>query len=71
MRILPTSLFTLLYVMITFSTLALNANAADIVKLDRIVAVVNQGVVTEQELERRMQSVAKQLAKAGKRAATG
>ncbi len=39
--------------------------AAEVVKIDRIVAIVNQGVITEQELENRMRSVASQLQKQG------
>lgn len=45
-------------------SLASAAFAADIVKLDRIVAIVDQGVITEQELENRMQSVMKKLSTA-------
>lgn len=65
MRILLNPLFTLLCTLAVFST-ASQTYAADIVKLDRIVAVVNQGVVTEQELDARMQSVIKQFSKSGK-----
>lgn len=42
-----------------------NAQAADIVKLDRIVAVVDQTVITEQELESRMATVTAQFKKQG------
>lgn len=51
-----------------FSALVLfsvNSPAADIEQLDRIVAIVDRGVVTEQELKNRIQSVSKQFAKAG------
>lgn len=46
-------------------SLANTLHAAEIVKLDRIVAIVNQGVITEQELENRMVSVGNQLKKQG------
>lgn len=40
-------------------------HAAEVVKLDRIVAIVNQGVITEQELESRIISISSQLRKQG------
>jgi peptidyl-prolyl cis-trans isomerase SurA len=42
-----------------------NAQAADIVKLDRIVAIVDQAVITEQELESRIITVTGQFKKQG------
>lgn len=42
-----------------------NALAAEVVKLDRIVAVVDQTVITEQELESRIATVTAQLKKQG------
>ena len=42
-----------------------NAPAAEVVKLDRIVAIVDQTVITEQELEGRIRTVTAQLAKQG------
>lgn len=42
-----------------------NAHAAGVVKLDRIVAVVDQTVITEQELESRIATVTAQLKKQG------
>lgn len=42
-----------------------SVQAADVQKLDRIVAVVNQTVITEQELENRILTVTAQLAKKG------
>jgi peptidyl-prolyl cis-trans isomerase SurA len=42
-----------------------NAQAAEVVKLDRIVAIVDQTVITEQELEGRIRTVTAQLAKQG------
>jgi len=42
-----------------------NALAADIVKLDRIVAIVDQTVITEQELESRIATVTAQFKKQG------
>lgn len=41
------------------------AQAADVTKLDRIVAVVDQTVITEQELEARIRTVTDQLKKQG------
>lgn len=43
----------------------LTAQAADVVKLDRIVAIVDQTVITEQELEGRIKTVTAQLRKQG------
>lgn len=40
-------------------------DAEDIVKMDRIVAIVNQGVITEQELIKRIRSVKKQFSRTG------
>ena len=42
-----------------------NAQAAEVVKLDRIVAIVDQTVVTEQELESRIRTVTAQFKKQG------
>ncbi|MEK9940453.1 MAG: SurA N-terminal domain-containing protein, partial [Methylotenera sp.] len=47
----------------TFSISA--AHAEDIVKLDRIVAIVDQSVITEFELENRISTVTAQLKKQG------
>jgi peptidyl-prolyl cis-trans isomerase SurA len=41
------------------------AFAADVVKMDRIVAIVDQSVITEQELESRIASLSAQLQKQG------
>lgn len=48
-----------------FSFNHINAQAAEIVKMDRIVAVVDQTVITEQELESRMRTLTTQLSKQG------
>lgn len=48
---------------ISFGNLAVQA--AEIIKLDRIVAIVDQTVVTEQELESRIRSVTAQFKKQG------
>ncbi|MES2637018.1 MAG: SurA N-terminal domain-containing protein, partial [Pseudomonadota bacterium] len=45
-------------------TLAVTNSAAP-VKMDRIIAIVDQGVITEQELTNRMQTVSAQLQKQG------
>ena len=44
---------------------SLNAHAEEVIKLDRIVAVVDQTVITEQELENRIRTVTAQLKKQG------
>ena len=49
----------------TFSIGSLNAYAAEVIKLDRIVAIVDQTVITEHELESRIQTVTAQLKKQG------
>jgi peptidyl-prolyl cis-trans isomerase SurA len=50
---------------IAFSFNQYSALAADVVKMDRIVAVVDQTVITEQELESRITSLSAQLSKQG------
>ena len=45
--------------------LSMEAYAADVEKIDRIVAVVNQTAITEQELENRIMTVTAQLKKQG------
>lgn len=42
-----------------------NAQAAEVIKMDRIVAIVDQAVVTEQELESRIATVTAQFKKQG------
>jgi len=49
----------------SFSIVHFDVQAAEIVKIDRIVAIVDQTVVTEQELESRIKTVTAQLAKQG------
>lgn len=49
------------------SVLSTSANAAtDIVKLDRIVAIVDKNAITEQELEAKVRTVSEQFTKQGK-----
>jgi peptidyl-prolyl cis-trans isomerase SurA len=62
---LRTFIKLLLLVAAVFSSVHLTAQAADVVKIDRIVAIVDQSVVTEQELESRMRTVIAQLTKQG------
>lgn len=53
---------------LTFTAMSIgnfNAQAAEVVKLDRIVAIVDQTVVTEQELESRIRTVTAQFKKQG------
>jgi peptidyl-prolyl cis-trans isomerase SurA len=45
--------------------MSVSSQAAEVVKIDRIVAIVDQTVVTEQELESRIRSVTAQLQKQG------
>jgi peptidyl-prolyl cis-trans isomerase SurA len=65
------NLFKLLILSIYFtSTLAISAEGAtkktlEVVKMDRIIAIVGQGVITEQELADRIRSVSAQLEKQG------
>lgn len=59
--LLACATFTLAYMPIG----NLTAQAAEVVKLDRIVAIVDQTVVTEQELENRMRTVTAQFKKQG------
>lgn len=54
-------------IIIINSLLASNAHAEDtVVKMDRIVAIVNKNAITEQELEDKVQTVSAQLEKQGK-----
>ena len=53
----------LLIVLISFAQFG--TQAAEVAKLDRIIAVVDQTVITEQELESRIQTVSAQFAKQG------
>lgn len=48
-----------------FSISHFTASAAEIVKMDRIVAIVDQTVITEQELENRIRTLTAQLTKKG------
>lgn len=59
------SLQIIMLACILFIASQFNAHAADIVKLDRIVAIVDQTVITEQELESRIITVTAQLKKQG------
>lgn len=54
------------YLLLAFVAFShLNANAAEVEKLDRIVAIVDQTVITEQELESRIRTVTAQFKKQG------
>ena len=59
--LLACATFTLAYMPIG----SIHAQAAEVVKLDRIVAIVDQTVVTEQELENRIRTVTAQFKKQG------
>lgn len=48
------------------SLFSANAMAEDIIKLDRIIAIVDKNAITEQELEDKVQTVSAQLEKQGK-----
>lgn len=60
---LRTFIQILFFSLVSFSHFV--AHAAEVVKLDRIVAIVDQTVITEQELESRIRSVTAQLKKQG------
>jgi len=55
----------LLLTSIALTLLSVTTQAAEVVKIDRIVAIVDQTVVTEQELESRIRTVTSQLQKQG------
>ena len=57
--------FSKISLFIALSLSQLNAQAADVTKMDRIVAVVDQTVITEQELDSRIASLSAQLKKQG------
>ena len=58
---------TLLGIYLATSLLAPTTNAMnDVVKLDRIVAIVDKNAITEQELENKVRTVSEQLEKQGK-----
>ncbi len=59
-------ILSLLFACASISAGSFSAQAAEVVKLDRIVAVVDQTVITEQELENRILTVTAQLKKQGK-----
>lgn len=58
-------IFVQFFLSCLFSFGYIHAQAAEIVKMDRIVAVVDQTVITEQELESRMRTLTAQLSKQG------
>jgi peptidyl-prolyl cis-trans isomerase SurA len=58
-------LFILAISTVAFATCVLAENTGDVVKMDRIIAIVDQGVITEQELADRTKTVTAQLGKQG------
>jgi peptidyl-prolyl cis-trans isomerase SurA len=62
---LRTFIKLLLLAATAFCSMHMQAQAAEVVKMDRIVAIVDQTVVTEQELESRMRTIIAQLKKQG------
>lgn len=52
--------------LLTSSLFHTGANAEDIVKMDRIIAIVDKNAITEQELEDKVRTVSAQLEKQGK-----
>jgi peptidyl-prolyl cis-trans isomerase SurA len=62
----PLMLFLLISIPLSLSLFSLSALADDIIKLDRIVAIVDKQAITEQELETKVQTVSDQLEKQGK-----
>ncbi len=65
----PLKLFILISFFIPLIALSAESSTSkksnDIIKMDRIIAVVDQGVITEQELADRIKTVSAQLEKAG------
>lgn len=63
----PLNIFTLTCFCLANVMLISSASAADdIVKMDRIIAIVDKNAITEQELEEKVQTVSTQLEKKGK-----
>lgn len=62
-----TTVFNLLFLMLFLlpSVTLAATNSVAPVKMDRIIAIVDQGVITEQELDNRIKSVSAQLEKQG------
>ncbi|MDD2832694.1 MAG: peptidylprolyl isomerase [Methylotenera sp.] len=60
---LRTLIQTLIF--LSIACIGLHVHAADVIKMDRIVAVVDQEVITEQELESRISTLTAQLKKQG------
>lgn len=58
-------IFTKLLLIVCMLSAQFSSQAAEVEKLDRIVAVVDQTVITEQELENRIHTVTAQFAKQG------
>jgi len=58
-------IFNQIFLLATFALISLQANTAEVAKLDRIVAVVDQTVITEQELDSRIRTVTAQFKKQG------
>lgn len=58
-------IFVQFLLLILSAMINLTASAAEVVKMDRIVAIVDQTVITEQELENRIQTLTSQLEKKG------
>jgi peptidyl-prolyl cis-trans isomerase SurA len=62
----PLKLYLFISSLVTLSLLSFSAYADTIIKLDRIVAIVDKQAITEQELETKVQTVSDQLEKQGK-----
>lgn len=58
-------IFVQIFLLSLFSFSHFSAFAQDVVKMDRIVAIVDQSVITEQELESRIRTLTAQLTKKG------
>ncbi len=62
----PLKLYLLISSLVTLSVFSFSTYADTIIKLDRIVAIVDKQAITEQELETKVQTVSDQLEKQGK-----
>ncbi|MEE9331477.1 MAG: peptidylprolyl isomerase [Methylophilaceae bacterium] len=63
---LSSNLLTFAFICLASGLFSIHANADDIVKMDRIIAIVDKNAITEQELEDKVRTVSAQLEKQGK-----
>ena len=63
---IPLNFFMMVSIVLITIGFPITANAEDIVKMDRIIAIVDKNAITEQELEDRVRTVTAQFEKQGK-----